>query len=89
MRIAITAAFDAIAATLPLGPVAFEPEVDAKGERRSVCLEAAVVDRLGTRRELERRHLAAGRTGDAEQVVDLIRDCPREDRNRPIVLKNP
>ena len=34
IRSAITpAGFEAIAATLPLGSVGFEPEVDAKGER--------------------------------------------------------
>jgi hypothetical protein len=33
VRIAISqAAFEAIAATLPLGSVSFEPEPDAKGE---------------------------------------------------------
>jgi hypothetical protein len=46
IRISITsAAFDAIAATLPLGSVSFEREADAKGER-TVWLAAAVVDPL-------------------------------------------
>jgi hypothetical protein len=46
IRISITsAAFEAIAATLPLGSVNFEREAGAKGERL-VWLEAVVVDRL-------------------------------------------
>jgi hypothetical protein len=47
IRIAITeAAYDAICATLPLGTVAVEPELNAKGER-TVLLEDAMADRLG------------------------------------------
>ena len=50
IRISIaSAAFEAIAATLPLGSVGFEREVGANGERR-VWLEAAVVDRLAALR---------------------------------------
>lgn len=50
IRISITtAAFDAISATLPLGSVGFEPEVDTKGERW-IWLEDAMVDRLATMR---------------------------------------
>jgi len=50
IRIAITtAAFDAIASTLPLGSVGFEPEVGAKGERL-VWVETSVVDRLSALR---------------------------------------
>jgi hypothetical protein len=46
IRIAISqAAFEAIAATLPLGSVAFEAELDANGQRY-VWLEPAVVNRL-------------------------------------------
>jgi len=46
IRIAITpAAFEAIAATLPLGSVGFEPELSAKGQRL-IWLEAAVLERL-------------------------------------------
>ena len=42
IRIAITpAAFEAIASTLPLGSVGFEPEPDAKGER-AVWIEQRV-----------------------------------------------
>jgi hypothetical protein len=37
--------FDAIAATLPLGSVGYEAQLDAKGQRL-IWLEAAVVDRL-------------------------------------------
>lgn len=46
IRISITpAAFEAIAATLPLGSVGFEPKVDAQGQRL-IWVEAAAVDRL-------------------------------------------
>ncbi len=47
IRIAITeAAFKAITATLPLGSVAYEAEVTAKGERL-IWVKASVVDRFG------------------------------------------
>ena len=50
IRIAITpAAFEAIAATLPLGSVGYEPQPNAKGERL-IWIEAAIVDRLGAMR---------------------------------------
>ena len=53
IRIAITvAAFDAIAATLPVGSVAVEPATDEKGERL-IWLEPHVINKL--------RHLRAGR----------------------------
>ena len=46
IRISITpAAFEAIAATLQLGSVGYEPELNAKGERL-IWLEAAFLDRL-------------------------------------------
>ncbi|MBV8105496.1 MAG: hypothetical protein JO223_12905 [Hyphomicrobiales bacterium] len=46
IRISLTpAAFDAIAATLPLGSVGFESELDAKGER-SVWIDDAVANKL-------------------------------------------
>jgi hypothetical protein len=46
IRLSITpAAFEAIAATLPLGSVGYERAPNAKGERL-IWLEAAVVDRL-------------------------------------------
>ena len=46
IRIAIMqAAFDAIAATLPLGSVAYEPTVD-EGGLRYIWLEARWLDRL-------------------------------------------
>jgi hypothetical protein len=46
IRITITAAaFEAIAATMPLGSVGCEPEPDAKGERW-IWLEPRLVDRL-------------------------------------------
>jgi hypothetical protein len=60
IRIAITsAALGAIAATLPLGSVGFEPQTNAKGERL-VWLEAPVVDRLAARR------------GPGESLSDVI-----------------
>jgi hypothetical protein len=49
VRIAITqAAFEAIAATLPLGSVGYENAVNEKGERY-VWLEPHLVNRLGAR----------------------------------------
>jgi hypothetical protein len=46
VRIAISpAAFSALAATLPIGSVAYEPQLNAKGER-FVWLEPPVADRL-------------------------------------------
>ena len=46
IRIAITAeAFEAIAATLPLGSVGYENKVNEKGERL-IWLDPRVVDRL-------------------------------------------
>jgi len=46
IRIAITpAAFEAIAATLPLGSVAYEPQLDAQ-DQRLIWLESAIVDQL-------------------------------------------
>jgi hypothetical protein len=42
-------AFEAIAATLPLGSVAFEPEISAKGER-AIWVERAAVDKLAAMR---------------------------------------
>jgi hypothetical protein len=46
IRIAVTpAAFDAVAATLPLGSVAYEKELDERGECH-VWLEPTVVNRL-------------------------------------------
>ena len=46
IRIAITsAAFDAIAATLPLGSVTFEPQLGANGER-FIWLEDRILNKL-------------------------------------------
>jgi hypothetical protein len=51
IRIAITqAAFDAIAATLPLGSVAFEGQPNEKGER-VIYLDDRMADRLGAIRQ--------------------------------------
>jgi hypothetical protein len=41
----LTAAYEAICATLPVGNVAVEPEANAKGER-TAWLEAAMVNLL-------------------------------------------
>jgi hypothetical protein len=50
IRIAITqAAFDAIAKTLPLGSVAYEPAVE-EGDLRYIWLEARWLDRLNSYR---------------------------------------
>jgi hypothetical protein len=50
IRISITtAAFEAIASTLPLGSVAFESETNARGER-FVWLPTAIVNRLSAMR---------------------------------------
>ena len=47
-------AFEAIVATLLLGSVGYEPELNSQGERR-IWIEAAVADRLtATRRRGER-----------------------------------
>ena len=54
IRIAITqAAFDALAATLPLGSVAYETELDAKGERL-IWLEEIWVNKLAALHGLPR-----------------------------------
>jgi hypothetical protein len=50
VRIAISVeAFEAIAKTLPVGSVAYEPELNSHGQRY-VWLDAAMVDRLGAMR---------------------------------------
>ncbi len=50
VRISISqAAFDAIAATLPLGSVGYETEANERGERL-IWLEDAMADRLGAMR---------------------------------------
>ena len=52
IRIAITAeAFEAIAATLPRGSVAYEPELNAQGERL-IWVEAFALRRLTAMRGL-------------------------------------
>ena len=49
-RIAVTpAAFEAIAATLPLGSLGYEAQLDAQGQRL-IWVEAAAVDRLAALR---------------------------------------
>jgi hypothetical protein len=67
IRIAITsAAFEAIAATLPLGSVDFEPAVE-EGESALYLVGGAVArpakELSRARRELQRRHPAAGGEG--------------------------
>ena len=50
IRISITAAaFDAIAATLPFGSVAYEPKVNDQGERE-IWLEPHILNKLRTMR---------------------------------------
>ena len=50
VRIAISVeAFEAIARTLPLGSMGYDPQLNEKGERL-IWLEAAMVDRLGAMR---------------------------------------
>jgi hypothetical protein len=50
IRISISsAAFDAIADTLPLGSVAVEPEADANGERQ-VWVDVSVANKLSAMR---------------------------------------
>jgi hypothetical protein len=50
IRIAISAeAFEAIASTLPLGSVGYEPEANERGERL-IWLEDAMADWLGAMR---------------------------------------
>jgi len=50
IRLAITqAAFDAIAATMPLGSVGYEAETDDNGDR-FIWLPRSVVDQLRSRR---------------------------------------
>jgi hypothetical protein len=50
IRIAITpAAFDAIAATLPLGSVTFEQQLGANGER-FIWLEGRILNKLAAER---------------------------------------
>ena len=67
IRIAITeAAFKAITATLPLGSVAYEAEVTAKGERL-IWIEPSALDRLramrGPGESYSDDHPVARRTG--------------------------
>ena len=50
IRISLTpAAFEAIAATLPLGSVGFVPQLDAKGER-AIWVDPTVADKLKAQR---------------------------------------
>jgi hypothetical protein len=77
IRIAITsAAFDAIAATLPLDSVGYEPRLDAQGNRL-VWLEERTVNQLGALRGPGESYsdvifrLFVGREGD--QVAELSR----------------
>lgn len=56
VRIAISVeAFAAIVATMPLGTVAFEQEIDTNGQRY-VWVEVAVADRLGALRRRGEGH---------------------------------
>ena len=78
IRIAITpAAFDAIAATLPLGSVGYEPQRDRNGDY-FVWLDEGTVDRLGALRGPGESYshviirLFVGRDGDG-QINELLR----------------
>jgi hypothetical protein len=67
IQIATTqAAFEAIASAIPLGSVAFEPQVNERGERL-IWLDRVVIDRLRTTRGTGRSYsdliLGAGRDG--------------------------
>jgi hypothetical protein len=50
-----SAAFDALAATLPLGSIAYEPTIDDKG-KRFIWLESNIVNRLRAARERGETH---------------------------------
>ena len=80
IRIAITpAAYDAIAATLPLGSVAYEAEPKERGER-TVWLEAAMVDRLTAMRrpgETLQRHLSQARRDGGGAAIGCSRRVSR------------
>jgi len=68
IRIAITpAAFDAIAATLPVGSVAVEAEPNERRERL-IWLETAMVDRLGAMRGPGESY--------SEVILRLVTDSP-------------
>jgi hypothetical protein len=72
IRISITpAAFEAVAATLPLGSVGYEPQLDRQGQRL-IWLEAAVVDRLQAMR------------GPGEDYSDVIMRLARLDGQIPM-----
>ena len=72
IKIAISVeAYEAIVSTLPLGSVAVEPELDAKGERH-VWLDPTVINRLRALRGPGIMRIA-GR-GDAGR-----RESPRQD----------
>ena len=69
IRIAITAAaFDAVAATLPVGSVAFEPDTGDKGERH-IWVAPEIVNKL--------RHLR----GPGESYSDVILKLAGERRS--------
>jgi hypothetical protein len=79
IRIAITVeAFEAIAATLPLGSVGYEAEANERGERL-IWIEDAMTDRLGAMRgpgeSYKRRHPAAGRDRGGEDMRAIARLC--------------
>jgi hypothetical protein len=63
IRLSMTsAAFDALAATLPLGSIAYEPTIDDKGERSSGWNPASSIASAPRENEakLQRRHTPAG-----------------------------
>ncbi len=82
IRIAITAvAFEAVARTLPFGSVAYEPQLNAKGERL-VWLEAAMVDRLGAMRR--RGESYSSKALDAVlRFIEALDQCRTSSRASP------
>jgi hypothetical protein len=74
------AAFDAIAAALPLGSVGFAPALFESGESL-IRLKAAMIDRLGSHAragpELLPRHPAAGRAGGKSELTSPVQPTPR------------
>ncbi len=79
IKIAITVeAFDALASTLPLGTVAYEKNLDAKGECH-VWLQPMMVDRLRFLRggrELFRCYPTAGRNRGRMRLVAFVPPLP-------------
>ena len=97
IRIAVApAAFDAIAATLPLGGVGYEPQRDAQGQRRIWRrLSSRSSPPLRPRRELQRCDLEANQIGSelgarvAANSSGLRGRCKQEARSRALGRRAP